>query len=45
MNTIKCYYWTGTVLGIYIIISNPHNNSSKWLVPHFVVKESKRWVN
>lgn len=43
--TIKGYYWTGTVLGSYIIISNPHNDSSKWLAPHFVDKEIKPWVN
>lgn len=30
MNTIiKCYSGMGKVLGIYIIVSNPHNNSSK----------------
>lgn len=43
--TIKGYYWTGTVLGMYIIVSNPHNNSSKWLAPHFVGKDIKPWVN
>lgn len=36
MNTIvRCYYGTGTVLGVYIVTSNLHNNSSKWLLSPF----------